>query len=163
MPNINTADSKHAAPGANSGWQWLPYADDALLITLRHAIRIIDHKINGYKPCNEAFKALPGGRTFAEVWKDPDVWISFDPKNNGRDFGATVTVGGKEVTITKYALRMGYWTTAATLVHELAHVNGADASGHAAEGTLRKCLLHKLEDPNIMGVIPKIAEGTRVA
>ncbi|HMA71198.1 MAG TPA: hypothetical protein VKP67_06890 [Xanthobacteraceae bacterium] len=164
MPNINTPDSGHNAPDENSGWQWLPYTDATLLATLKHAIRIIDGRIKGFRPCDRAFRALPGGRSFTQVWTDPDVWISFDPKNNGRDFGVTNFVGGKEISVTKFALRMGHWTTAATLVHEMAHVNGAPGGdSHAAEGTLRSCLLSGLEDPNILGAIERVADAARLA
>jgi hypothetical protein len=154
MPKINTPESGHTGPAANSGWQWLPYSSAVYVHTLRQAIHIIDDRIRGYKPCNQAFKALPGSRTFAQVWQDPSIWISFDPKNNGQDFGVTDRVGGSEISITEYALRMGRWTTAATLVHELAHTNGAPGgASHAAEATLRSCLLQGLEDPNILGTI----------
>ena len=48
---------------------------------------------------------------------------------------------------------MGRWTVAATLVHELAHVNGAPGNDRQAEHTLASCLLQKLEDPQIIGRI----------
>ena len=40
----------------------------------------------------------------------------------------------------------------ATLIHELAHVNGA-GGGHDAEGTLQKCLMRAHHHPHIMGQI----------
>jgi hypothetical protein len=160
MPNVNTPASRHAGPAAVAGWQWLPYTDASLLHTLIRAIGIIDARIKSHKPCNEAFKVLPGGRTFAQVWNDPNIWISYDPKNDGHSYGVTNRAGGKEVSITRYALRMGQWTTAATLVHELAHTNGAPGgASHAAEGTLSHCLLHALEDPNILGAIIRASRG----
>jgi hypothetical protein len=164
MPKVNTPASKHAGPAATAGWQWLPYTDDILLHTLNRAIGIIDARIKSHKPCNAAFKALAGGRTFAQVWSDANIWISYDPNNDGRHFGVTNRVGGKEVSITRYALRMGHWTTAATLVHELAHTNGAPGgASHAAEATLSQCLLHGLEDPNILGSIIRASRGDRIA
>jgi hypothetical protein len=163
MPKINTPESGHTGPAANAGWQWLPYTNAAYLKTLKRAISIIDSRIKSHKPCDTAFAALPGARGFVDVWADNSIWISYDPKNNGSDYGATNFVGGKEVTITRYALRMGRWTTAATLIHELAHVNGADASTHAAEETLRHCLLAALEDPNIIGVVERKPGGVMVA
>jgi hypothetical protein len=164
MPKVNTPASKHAGPAAVAGWQWLPYTDEILLHTLNRAIGIINGRIKGHKPCNEAFKALPGGRTFSQVWNDPSIWISYDPKNDGHNFGVTNRVGGQEVSITRYALRMGHWTTAATLVHELAHTNGAPGgASHAAEATLSQCLLHGLEDPNILGSIIRASRGDRIA
>jgi len=164
MPRVNTPDTGHAGPAANGGWQWLPYTDNVLLHTLRVAMRIIDTRIKGNRPCDQAFRALPGGRTFAQVWADPGVWVSYDPKNNGLNYGVTNFVGGKEISITRFALRMGHWTTAATLIHELGHVNGAPGGrSHAAEGTLRHCLLPGLEDPNILGTIQRVARGSRLA
>ncbi len=156
MVSINIPSAGHTGPAANSGWQWLPYTDADFLATLHRAMHVIDSKIKGYQPCNAAFQTLPRGRSFAQVWNDPTVWISFDPKNDGHNYGATL---GQEVTITRFSLRMGLWTTAATLVHELAHVNGADGFSHAAEGTLRSCLLQGLEDPTIVGSIDNVARG----
>ena len=39
----------------------------------------------------------------------------------------------------------------ATLIHELAHVNGASGVDHAAEQTLTSCLMQAHHDPNIIG------------
>jgi hypothetical protein len=150
MPKINTTKSGHAGPAATSGWQWLPYSNETHLNTLKRAITIINNKIKGDKPCNQAFRALPGRRTFAQVWTDPSVWLSFDPRRTNQLYGATL---GKEITITEYSLAMGRWTVAATLVHELAHVNGASGTDTKAEDTLKKCLLKGLHDPNIIGKI----------
>jgi hypothetical protein len=153
MVQINTAASGHAGPAPlPGGHRYETYTSEAFLATLRRAMKIIDDRIVGHKPCNDAFKALPGGRSFADVWADNTVWINFDPTRAQGDFGAT---RGKEVTITAFSLAMGRWTTAATLVHELAHVNGAPGNTHAAEATLRHCLLAGLEDPTIIGAIPR--------
>jgi len=48
---------------------------------------------------------------------------------------------------------MGQWTLAATLIHELAHVNGASGHDAAAERTLLPCLMGHLYDPHIIGQI----------
>lgn len=163
MPNINTPESGHVGQEASTSWQYLPYSDVALLATLQSAIHIIDSRIKGYKPCDQAFKALPGGRTFSLVWADPSVWINYDPGTAGGRYGATRD-GSKNITISNFALRMGRWTTAATIVHELAHVNGAPSgNSHAAEGTLRSCLLQGLEDPNILGVIQRASRSDFLA
>ena len=151
MPHINEQGSGHTGPAPlPNGHQYLPYpaTPPIFLQTLKQAIRIIDTKIKGYKPCNDAFKALPGGRTLAQIWSDTAVWINFDPSTTHGDYGAT---RGNNVTITAFTLRKGVWPTTATLVHELAHVGGAPGTNHDAEGTLRRCLLKNLEDPNIIG------------
>jgi hypothetical protein len=78
------------------------------------------------------------------------VWISYDPGSASGRFGATL---GNEVTLSQYAFRMGSWTLVATLIHELAHVNGADGVSHDAEATLQKCLMGAHHDPAILGQI----------
>lgn len=164
MPSINTPGSGHKGPAASAGWQWLPYTNAGWLAALRSAIHIIDTRIKGNKPCNVAFKALPSGKTFAQVWSDPTIWISHDPDQSGSKYGVTDRVGGREISITEYALRMGAWTTAATLIHELAHANGAPGgASHAAEATLSKCLLNALENKNILGAIQRASRGVRIA
>jgi hypothetical protein len=151
MPNINIPASGHIGPAPiPGGHQYLPYTDARHLATLRRAIQIIDARIRGHAPCNQAFRALPGRRSFAEVWGDNSVWINFDPSVAIEDYGAT---RGNEVTITAFSLNGGIWTVAATLVHEFAHVNGAPGDTHEAEGTLRSCLLKNLENPAIIGKI----------
>ena len=119
----------------------------------------IQGRIRGHAPCDRAFRLLPGGRTFSQVWADASVWINFDPTRRSHDYGAR---RGSEITITAYSLAMGHWTVAATLVHEMAHVNGASGSTHDAEATLRSCLLRGLEDPTIIGQIIQ-ASRIRVA
>ncbi len=66
-------------------------------------------------------------------------------------YGATLS--GKHITLTAYTLKMGKWTTAATLMHELAHVG--EALDTDAEDILLKCLLRGLHDPNIIGRVIK--------
>ncbi len=105
------------------------------------------------------FQSLDGGRTFAEVWNDPHVWINYDPENRQGKYGAHRR-GTKEIAISKYALRMGRWTVAATLVHELAHVNGAPGNNSQAEDTLKTCLLKGLHDPTIIG---RVADASKRA
>lgn len=149
MPQINTPSTGHAGPAPiPGGHTYLPYTDAAHLATLQRAIAIITTKIKGDSKCDLAFKSLPGKRTFAQVWADNSIWINFDPTRASGDFGAA---RGREITITAFALSMGHWTVAATLVHELAHVNGAPGTTRAAEATLKSCLLGKLENPNIIG------------
>jgi hypothetical protein len=160
MPNINTPASGHIGPSPlPGGHKYLSYTDAHFLATLQRAIKIISDRITGYAPCNHAFRMLPGGKSFADVWADPNVWLNFDPSRRGGDFGAT---RGNDITITGFSLAMGHWTVAATLVHEMAHVNGASGTTHDAEGTLRKCLLAGLEDPSIIGQITR-ASRDRIA
>jgi len=149
MPRINTPKSNHKGPAPlPGGHQYLPYTDWSYLHTLKRAIHIIDTRIRDNAGCNASFKALPGGRTFAQIWTDKSVWINFDPSKQDGDYGAT---RGSDTTITAFSLMRGHWTVAATLIHELAHVNGAPGNTHQAEATLKSCLLPGLEDPTIIG------------
>jgi hypothetical protein len=159
MPQINTVASGHVGPAAlPGGHQYLPYVNAGFIVTLQRAIVIINSRIRGNARCDSAFVALPGGRTFAQVWADPLVWINFDPARAGGDYGAT---RGKDITLTAYTLAMGHWTVAATLVHELAHVNGAPGATHQAEATLHSCLLPGLENPSIIGGLLSPANSRR--
>jgi hypothetical protein len=148
MPQINLPASSHAGPAAVAGSQWVPFTDANYLARLRHAIAVIDTRIRGYRPCDVAFRALPGGRSFAQVWADPAIWISYDPSGVDKNYATTL---GNDVSITQYSCRMGVWTIVATLIHELAHVNGAGGATHDAEQTLRSCLMKAHHDPAIIG------------
>lgn len=160
MPLINTIASHHSGPAPNSGWQWLPFPSSSDLHAVNHAVHIINAKIKGSKTCAAAFKALPRGRTFADVWVDHSIWVSYDPGTQAGRYGATL---GKEITISAYSLRVGYWTVAATLIHELAHVDRAPGTNHDAEATLRNCLLSNLEDPKIIGSLFHPSGSVRLA
>ncbi len=58
---------------------------------------------------------------------------------------------------------MGRWTVAASLVHELAHVNGAPGDSHAAEATLPCCGFAALYVPTIIGANEGSSPDTRFA
>jgi hypothetical protein len=148
---INIAGSAHVGPVKNGVAEWLAYdaALDAQKKMLEKAIGIIRSNIKGSKACNDAFKALPGGRSFDDIFDDDNVWISYCPDN--ANYGFTNRVGGSEITICKLAFGMGYWSVTGTLVHEMGHVNGAGVNDHSAEGTLLTCGLAKVHDPNIIG------------
>jgi hypothetical protein len=148
MPRINVPGSGHKAPLPTAGYRWLPFSDATHLAAVRKAFGVIDARIKGHEPCNAAFKALPGGRTFADLWGDPNVWVSFDPDGRATSFGGTL---GKEITLSAYACRMGHWTLVATLVHELAHVGGVHGPNNAAEATLKACLMRAHYNPYIIG------------
>ncbi len=160
MPQVNTPATGHVGPvPLPGGHQYLAYTDAHFLATVRRAVHIIQSRVRGSVPCDHAFSLLPGGKTFSQVWADPDVWINFDPARRSGDYGATRV---KEITVTAYSLAMGSWTVAATLIHEMAHVNGASGHTHDAEATLKSCLLKSLENPGIIGQIIR-ASRFRVA
>jgi hypothetical protein len=143
MPTIHVPGDGHVTPiPLADGTTWAEYSDAKIKKTLERALFILKHNIRGMKPCNTCFSALPGGRTFDQVIDDASIFISFDP--SGPNSGVTNAVGGKEVTISASEFRGGRWTVAATLVHELAHVNGAGTTTLDAENTLKCCGLFGL-------------------
>lgn len=139
MPKINTPASGHVGPNPNSGRQWNPYVDKDYLLTIQRAVQIIDTRIKAHKSCNNAFKALPGGERstkFGPTRQYGSAWIG----GQANRYGATLH---KEITISAYAVRMGRWTVAATLVHELAHMNGAGGT-NTARKTLSRVACSKV-------------------
>ncbi len=88
---------------------------------------------------NPYFRGLPGGRSLSELLADRSIWINFHPTMV--DFGETNFAGGKEIAIAVTSYRIGKWTVLATLVHELAHVNGVRGAAlpQAAERAVLAC------------------------
>lgn len=153
MPQIHLPSSNIQAPAKIHGWQWLPYRDAKLLDNLKRAIALIDKRIKGNPTCEKAFANLKKGRSFSEVWNDPSVWISYDPDKSGTMHAVVI---GNHMTLTAYTLAMGQWTTAATIIHELAHVNGAPGGNSSqAEDILLECLLKDLHNPAYIGRLGK--------
>jgi hypothetical protein len=114
---------------------------------------IIQKRIRNMSSCNSYFSHLPGHRSFKDVWDDPGIWIHWDPRPNPGFYAATTReFPVADITISNFALNKNEWVTAATLVHELAHVDGA-LGGHstAAEDALKHCGLSGLVDPNAVG------------
>jgi hypothetical protein len=56
------------------------------------------------------------------------------------------TSGGSELVISELACRIGRWSLLATLIHELAHINGASGRGFAAEDALIACGLGRRQE-----------------
>lgn len=88
------------------------------------------------------FRALPGGRSLRELLEDASIWVNFSPTMPY--YGETNAVGGKEIAISGMACKIGRWTVLATLIHELAHADGAPGGADkAAERALPHCGLGK--------------------
>lgn len=89
------------------------------------------------------YRTLPGGKSLTELLADSDIWINYHPTLV--DFGETNFAGGKEIAIGNPSFRIGRWTVLATLVHELAHVNGVRGAvqPRAAELAVLACGLGK--------------------
>ena len=90
----------------------------------------------GNPAANAYFRTLPGGRTLTALLADSAIWINYSPTL--ADWGETNSVGGKEIAIGGTAFRVGRWSVLATMIHELAHSNGAPggASPDAERATL---------------------------
>lgn len=112
---------------------------------------------------NVYFRGLPAGRTLTQLLADNTIWINYHATMD--DYGETNAVGGKEIAISNSACRIGRWTVLATLIHELAHSNGAPGGAdQRAERALVACGLGRRSeqttgiddadtpyDPNISG------------
>lgn len=91
---------------------------------------------------NVYFRGLPNGRSLTALLADGTIWVNYAP--GMPHFGETNAVGGKEIAIGPAAFRIGRWTVLATLIHELAHSNGAPGGvDPAAEGAVLACGLGK--------------------
>lgn len=69
------------------------------------------------------FRTLPGGRSLTSILNDSAVWLNYDPTTTA--FGLHSGTFNNEIAIGNAAFRIGRWTTLATVIHELAHLNGA--------------------------------------
>lgn len=104
---------------------------------------------------NVYFRSLPAGRTLSSMLNDRSLWVSWW---NGTTtaWGYTIGYDGKfEIGISYYAFRGGKKRVLGTLIHELAHVGGADETNTAAEDALYHCglgtkteLLTGVDDPS---------------
>lgn len=148
MISMNAGSGIHTGP---PGSQSIPVE---YLKTVERATTILMGNMRGHKKCNSAFGALSGGRTFRDMFDDHTIWINYDPDNGGKLWGWTMpSTHPRDIVITRYALRMGRWSTAATIVHELAHLNGAPGgASHAAELRVKECRMMSPNGPYDPGV-----------
>lgn len=72
---------------------------------------------------NTYFKTLPDGRSLSDLLSDSSIWVNYHPTMPF--FGETNQVSGKEIAISEKSFKIGRWTVLATLIHELAHTDGA--------------------------------------
>ena len=139
---VNNGKVPHAGPHGSGA---IPAE---YLAVLNQALHIIQLRIVGHYQSDLIFKALPGGKSFQDMFNNLANWVNYDPSNKQGDWGWTIpTRYPHDVVVTQFTLRMGRWSTAGTIVHELAHLNGADGTSHAAENTLRFCGLQSTQGP----------------
>jgi hypothetical protein len=160
MPSVNDDGRLHASfieSSVGEDFLFWPYSGGAPRATLTRAMAIIQKNIFGkINSCNSYFANLPGGSTFDALWSDPNLWLNWDPRPNPGFYGATAGSRRKEITISNFALNRGTWVTVATIVHEMAHVNGAPgAPSMAAENALTPCGLKGLVDRGAIGMRPR--------
>jgi hypothetical protein len=135
---INIGD--HVSPKA--GYIPFPRVNRPVMLWSRTRTRWIAKN----KPSADVyFKTLPGGRSLTQLLADSTIWINYHPTMVA--YGETNMVGGKEIAISRQSFRRGCWTVLATLIHELAHSNGAPGGADAsAERALVECGLGRRKE-----------------
>lgn len=133
-----------------------------ITIGLGEALRFIIDRVKVHKPCNDCFARLPGRRSFAQIWDDPDVWIHYNGRSTSYGFSRPAS---KEIAVCFKSFmssvaapgKPNSMQVAATIVHELAHLNGAEGDprkrDNSAENSLRFCLLTQMFKPDVFGAI----------
>ena|SRR5271165_2088320 len=150
MVSINTDGRVHASfienfPGtAFPEIRFWPYSEGSELVKLRHAIHIITVGIfKKNHMCNQHFNTMPKGRSFDDIFGSASTWINFEPRSGVGFMGATSilqTPPVDEITIAADTFARNVWVVAATIIHELAHVNGVPGgTGMTAEDSLKHC------------------------
>lgn len=157
---ICNSTNSHVNPAGST------FVPDKYLDTISRALAVLQKGMRDGKACNDEFKLLPGGRSFKDLLDDHKIWINYDPTNNASLWGWTMPVAHPDdLVVTQYTLRVGLWSTAATIVHELAHLNGAPGgTSHSAEHTVRACGMRSPGgpyDPNVVGKLIQ-ARGSRI-
>ncbi|HET7544025.1 MAG TPA: hypothetical protein VFK05_29340 [Polyangiaceae bacterium] len=71
---------------------------------------------------NKYFLQLRKRRSLTDLLADRTIWVNYSVLL-GKDYGETTDYN--EIAIAPIAFRIGRWTVLATVIHELAHCNGA--------------------------------------
>lgn len=96
------------------------------------------------RSADACFSRLPLRRSLSAILSDGAIWLNHE--DNPRRYGATETLHLRDVAISSTAFRKGRWVVLATLIHELAHVAGAQGSGHEAEQAVLECGLGRRQE-----------------
>ena len=158
-PHINLVGEPSPRPFINEGARPIaisafdPRLDRERIQRLRAAMPWIRRLILEADPqcaaCRDAFCALPLRRSLEAVWTDPAVSISYTPSARVRGY---TDIGTKLIVMTFDGLMRSPREIAATLLHELAHLNGAPAGATLmAESLLPRCGFADLYDPTAQG------------
>lgn len=122
----------HISPHA--GWVSVPNARRGQVRWARTRAKKIARDMAS---ANIYFRSLPSGRSLTALLNDRTIWINYDP--TATEFGAQSVAHPHEIAVGPSAFRIGRWTVLATLIHELAHVNGAPGGG---DQRAEQALLH---------------------
>lgn len=134
---LNIGD--HVSPHA--GYQAFPGSKQDTARWARTRARAI---AAGMPSANVYFKTLPSGRSLSDILNDSSIWVNYHATSGL--FGEA-EIGGKELMIGIRSFRIGKWTVLATLIHELAHINGAPTGASTqAEEALLHCGLGKMSE-----------------
>jgi hypothetical protein len=135
MIQINIGD--HAS--TEVGYVAFPGGKRPLIQWARSRAVVISKKM----PSADAyFRSLPGGRSLSQLLADRTIWINYS--STMPHYGEAV-LSGKELCISETSCRVGRWTVLGTLVHELAHINGAPGNpSKLAEEALLHCGLGRM-------------------
>jgi len=112
---INIGD--HNSPVA--GYLPVPPHLRSQLYWARTRARLIASKI---PDADKYFLHLPKRRSLTELLADRSIWINYSVLLGG-DYGEAT--GYDQIAIGPSAFRVGRWTVLATVIHELAHCDGA--------------------------------------
>lgn len=142
MISVNSTENSHVGP-LGSGPMPTNY-----LHTLRQALSLLRYRVRDNAGCNASFEQLPFKNNFQSFFDNAYIWINYDSRNDGWCGWMRVETSPMDIVVTQFALRMGKWLTAATIIHELAHLNGAPGGeSHAAELRVLECRLHSAKGP----------------
>lgn len=79
---------------------------------------------------NRFFRSLSGGRSLTSMIHDSSLWLNYDASIGYYGY----TYANSDIWIGPLPFRWGKWTVCATIIHELAHINGAPG-GSACSST----------------------------
>jgi hypothetical protein len=120
-----------------------PYVLDQVKWARKQAIEIAKKKASA----NVYFKAIAeGSRSLSELLADDNMWINYHPTMAG--YGLTPgSTFATEFAIGTFAFRDGKQMVLATIIHELAHCNGAPGGdSKVAEEALIACGLGRASE-----------------
>ncbi|MBK8181832.1 MAG: hypothetical protein IPK63_02490 [Candidatus Competibacteraceae bacterium] len=134
---INIGDHVSHQPGYDA----IPIGHQKTMRWARTKAKWIASNINS---ANTYFRTLPDGRSLSDLLGDSSIWVNYHATMP--DFGEA-EISGKEIAISHTAYRIGRWTVLATLIHELAHINGAPGTpDKRAERAVIECGMGKLSE-----------------